>query len=159
MVFAAMDTDHNIYPPAIQKALRFLKEHDIMQMEPGRHPIDGEKMFAVVVDVDLAEPAAVKPEAHRTYIDIQYWPESATRFGTFPLTSASVITEAKPENDVWYYKAEADESFLIGRPDSFAIFFPCDVHRPDLCVGDPKRIRKCVVKVDATLVQNPLRTT
>lgn len=152
MVFAAMDTNHNIYPQAIQKALQFLKEQDIMQMEPGRYPIDGEKMFAVVVDVELAEPDAVKPEAHRAYIDIQYWPESATRFGTFPLTDASVVTEARPEHDVWYYGPEADESFLVGRPNSFAIFFPWDVHRPDLCVDKPKRIRKCVVKVDVGLV-------
>lgn len=155
MVYAAMNSDHSIYPQAIQTALRFLREHDIVHMAPGRYPMDGDNMFAVVVDVDLAEPSAVRPEAHRTYIDIQYWPEAATGFGTFPLTAASVVTEAKPENDVWYYEAEADESFLTGRPDSFAIFFPSDVHRPDLCLDKPARIRKCVVKVAAALLQAP----
>ena len=152
MIFAAMDTDHTIYPPAIQRALRYLREHDIAHMAPGRYAIEGDNMFAVVVDVDLAEPDAVKPEAHRTYIDIQFWPEHVTRFGTFPLTDASVVSEAKPDQDVWYYRAEADESFLIGRPNSFAIFFPSDVHRPDLCVGTPQRIRKCVVKVNTAML-------
>lgn len=152
MVYAAMDSDHSIYPPAIRKALNFLKEHDITRLSPGRHPIDGENMFAVVVDVDLAETDQVKPEAHRTYIDIQYWPEHAARFGIFPLTEASVMTEADPEHDVWYYAGEADESFVTGRPGCFAVFFPWDVHRPDLSAGGPKRIRKCVVKVNVSLL-------
>lgn len=153
MIYASMDTDHRIYPAAIQKALAYLQTHDIANMEPGRYPIDGKRMFAVVVDVDLAQTDQVRPEAHKTYIDIQYWPESVTRFGFFPLTSASNVTEAQPENDVWYYHPEADEAFLCGRPNSFAVFFPWDVHRPDLQATAPQRIRKCVVKVDVGLLK------
>ncbi len=153
MIYAGMDTDLRIYPRAIQQALAFLKEHDVANMAPGKYPIQGDKMFAVVVDVQLSQTENVKPEAHKTYIDVQYWPQRPTRFGTFPLSAASVVTEAHPENDVWYYETEADESFLIGRPNHFAIFFPTDVHRPDLCVQTAETIRKCVVKVDVSLLQ------
>ena len=109
-------------------------------------------MFAVVVDVDLGEIQEVKPEAHRTYIDVQYWPEAVTRFGVFLLTDSSEVLEARPDSDVWYYRAEEDESFLTGRPGSFAVFFPEDVHRPDLRAAGPARIRKCVVKVNVSLL-------
>lgn len=153
MIYAGMDTDRSIYPKAIQQALTFLAEHDIAGMAPGKYPIMGDKMFAVVVDVQLAETENVKPEAHRTYIDVQYWPERATRFGIFPLSEQSVAVEEHPENDVWYYQAEPDESFLIGRPNHFAVFFPDDVHRPDLCVQGNETIRKCVVKVEMDLLR------
>lgn len=152
MIYAKMSADRSIYPEAIQKALDFLNDHDISKMEPGRYPILGDKMFAVVVDVELARTEQVKPEAHKTYIDVQYWQDHVTRFGMFPLTEASVVKEARPDNDVWYYETEADESFLVNRPNSFAIFFPSDVHRPDLCVDEPKTIRKCVVKIDVQLL-------
>lgn len=152
MIFAAMDTPRGIYPPAIQKALDYLESQDIMNMEPGRYPIEGDRMFAVVVDVNLAEAQQIRPEAHRTYIDIQYWPQSPTRFGCFPLTGRSQVTESNPAGDVWYYQPEGDEAFLYGRPGSFAVFFPWDVHRPDIQVSGPQRIRKCVVKVDMCLM-------
>ena len=153
MIYAGMNTDLSIYPKAIQQALAFLDGHDIAHMTPGKYPIMQDKMFAVVVDVQLAETEDVKPEAHRTYIDVQYWPEQATRFGVFPLSEHSVAMEEHPENDVWYYQAEPDESFLIGRPNHFAVFFPSDVHRPDLTVHGNETIRKCVVKVAVELLR------
>ena len=152
MIYAMLDTDCSIYPEAIQEALHYLKNHDMMAMKPGKYPIHGDKMFAVVVDVELGNIYTVKPEAHRTYIDVQYWSNRAPRFGCFPLTAASNIEAENPEQDVWYYEAEVDESFVIARPGSFAIFFPEDVHRPDLCANGPECIRKCVVKIDVSLL-------
>ena len=152
MIYSTIHADCSIYPAAIQRAIQYLREHDIAKIAPGRYPIEGGQMFAVVVDVQLADIEAVKPEAHERYIDVQYWPEGATRFGVFPLSNKSNVIEAQPEHDVWYYEAEADESFLIGRPGSFAIFFPTDIHRPDLQINAPEVIRKCVVKVDISLL-------
>ena len=153
MIYAALKSDLTIYPPAIRRALRYLMEHDTAAMEPGRYAIEGDSMFAVVVDVDLSETEQIRPEAHRTYIDVQFWPEAPVRFGCFPLSEASRMTEARPDSDVWYYQGEPDEAFITGRPGSFAVFFPWDVHRPDLLIGAPGRIRKCVVKVAMALLE------
>jgi len=37
-----LDEEFDSYPPAIQKGLAFLQEHDFTKMEPGRYDIDGE---------------------------------------------------------------------------------------------------------------------
>ena len=152
MIYARLDAERSIYPEALQEALSYLENHDISKMEPGKHPIKGDKMFAVVVDVALADAEAVKPEAHRTYIDLQYWQDCSTKFGIAGLTDRSVLLEEHPENDVWYYQKPEDESFVTAQPHSFAVFFPTDIHRPDVRVDGPETIRKCVVKIDRTLL-------
>ena len=57
---------------SIERALEYLADTDFTALEDGRHPIDGEAIFALVSSYDTEPESARSFEAHRKYIDVQY---------------------------------------------------------------------------------------
>lgn len=57
---------------AIQKAINYLKENDLVAMETGRYELDGDNMILQVLDVQTTERCNLRPEVHETYIDVQF---------------------------------------------------------------------------------------
>lgn len=87
-------------------------------------------------------------EAHRQFIDIQYLFNGIEKICYMPL---GYLNETKA------YSEEMDAAFLeetnippqelfLGN-GYFAIFFPQDGHKPQLCIGGPETVKKAVVKV------------
>lgn len=144
--FSAQD-DLSAYPQAIQKALEFLKNTDILALEPGEYPIEGRDIYVKVFDITSAPVEQTHPEVHEKYCDVQYWVNGRERFGYAPDLGGNRVVAVKPEEDVRFYESVPNESFIQTQPGCFAIFFPYDAHRPGVCIDQPETFRKCVVKV------------
>ena len=155
MIFSKLNgkDDFSAYPAAIQKALHFLQQTDVMALELGRHDIDGDKMFANVMDMTTHPFVGSHPEVHRKYIDLMYWPEGGERIGVAPYLGNEPVFEARPEGDISLLERVENESFLTALADNFGLFFPWDAHRPGLMLGDaPATSRKCVIKISMELL-------
>lgn len=143
--------DITIYPEAIQKAIRYLREHDLAAHEPGRFELDGDRMILQVLDQTTKERADLRPEVHRKYVDVQYLAAGGPeRIGWYPDLGDNEIDEELLEaRDIIFYKNNpaAAESVIEMRPGSYAAFFPADVHIPAIRCGEEAPIRKIVVKV------------
>jgi len=74
MIFGNIKSNENrtSYPEAIQKAIKYLSENDLVNMAPGRYELDGDNMILQVLDVETTERCNLRPEVHRTYIDVQF---------------------------------------------------------------------------------------
>ena len=87
-------------------------------------------------------------EAHRKNIDIQYLLKEEERIACMPiekLTETEPYSEAK---DAAFYSAEGVKAQVMTIGDGyFAIFFPQDGHMPQLCVDEPMKVTKVVIKV------------
>lgn len=141
------------YPAAIQRALAFLRDTDLMALEPGSYPLEGDKMFANVMDMTTHGYEGSHPEVHKKYIDLMYWPEGGEKIGVAPYLGTEPVYEAHPENDIAMLESVANESILVATEGCFGIFFPWDAHRPALMLGDaPATSRKCVVKISMELL-------
>lgn len=154
MIFARLNggADYCVYPAAIEKVLSYLKSTDVMALSLGRHDIDGDRIFMNVMDMTTHPFEGSHPEIHEKYADLFYWPEGGEKIGVSAYTGKEAICEARPQNDISFLEAAADESFLIAREGFFAVFFPWDAHRPGLMLGDaPATSRKCVVKISMEL--------
>ena len=133
----------------IAAGLRFLAKHDCRTLDPGRHTIDGDAVYALAQEYQAKPRAEGIWEAHRRYIDIQYIVSGSEIMGYAPI---SVLTVQQP------YDA-AKDCGLFGGPAAglgeffrmpagfFAIFAPADGHMPGLADGAPAVVRKVVVKV------------
>ncbi|HVF10394.1 MAG TPA: YhcH/YjgK/YiaL family protein, partial [Abditibacteriaceae bacterium] len=60
---------HTLHP-AFAEALAFLKQHADSDLEPGRHEVDGERIYVMAVRGNGHGRAGIVMEAHRKYIDI-----------------------------------------------------------------------------------------
>ena len=129
---------------AFARAFEFLRTTDLASLDAGRTPIDGKRIYAVVVKTDGTGKSGTKLEAHRDYIDIQF----ALR-GTDLIGWTHAAELAGRGNG--YDAAKDCELFDVPPrlwvevpPGHFAIFFPEDAHAPAGATGP---LHKIVVKV------------
>lgn len=137
---------YHVLHPRFKTAFDFLTNNHLEELSLGKHLIDGEDVFAIVVNeeaVSMLESTA-DFECHNTYIDIQYV------FGgieTIGYKHRDTCVEPRgvyhQEKDVLFFE-DAPDFFFKLMPGQFGIYFPTDVHAP--MIGEGK-IRKIVIKV------------
>lgn len=142
-----------VLPKVILRAINYLKENDFLSMKPGVYKIEGEDIFAQVVDITTREKAEVNPEVHKKYIDVQFSVEGKEKIGFARETGNSeVLEDFLNEKDIKFYKSIDDEIDLIMNKGSFVVLFPNDVHRPGCLIGNPCLIRKVIVKINTEIL-------
>lgn len=144
-----VDFEKATLPQAVIEGLRFLKATDLVNAPEGRIEIDGDRIFASVQDYVTRPANENRPESHVRYFDIQYVVSGREAIGVVPLSAdLPVVEDHTEEKDILFYGAVADETPLMMRAGSYAVFYPWDVHRPGCAVAEPgKPVRKIVVKV------------
>lgn len=150
MITSTADQLHwySIISPNFAKAIRYALNTDFTAMDTGKYPIDGENVFAIVNEYTTKPVSECAPESHRDYADIQILIAGSERFGYAPLTNQPVSVTYDPARDVAFYSIPEDElSYITLRPGQFIIFFPSDIHQPEVFVSQPQLVRKVVLKV------------
>ena len=134
--------------PNFEKAISYALATDFRTMEPGKYPIDGESVLAIVNEYTTKPASECDPESHRDYADIQIVIAGTERFGYVPFTGQEASTAYRPEKDVAFYSIAAEEiDYLTLHAGQFIIFFPTDIHQPEVYSGGPEVVRKVVLKV------------
>jgi YhcH/YjgK/YiaL family protein len=146
-----IDTLENAGPyeamhPRFAAGFDYLRHFD-PETTDGKHPIDGDSMFALVQTV-RTEPASVKRfEAHRRYIDIQYVASGVEIIEYSTFDDLRPVGAFDVKKDVGFFHEPASATRLVVEAGSFAIFFPHDGHKPCCAAGEPAVVRKVVIKV------------
>lgn len=87
-------------------------------------------------------------ESHRKYIDVQVVVVGEEAMELSDISRIKVKQPYQEDRDVIIYADAADASLLRVYPGQAAIFFPNDVHMPQMQTsGKPVLVRKTVVKV------------
>lgn len=133
--------------PNIARALAFLRDPATANLPDGRHSLDGERCFAIVQHYTSKLFDECGWEAHRRYIDVQYVVAGVERMGVSHISRMRVIQPYDPERELAIFDGDGD--FFTVEAGMFAVFFPHDVHMPQLAAGAPALVRKIVVKVAA----------
>ena len=129
----------------VYTALKFLSETDFSKIELGRYELDGDNIFYMVQSYDT-DPDKTISEAHRKYIDIQYMVEGEELIGVADISCEKELTEAKEENDVWFYNCKTEPLTLSA--GKYMVLYPNDLHCPGVATkGTALTCRKVVVKV------------
>lgn len=139
--------NHKLYQslsPRIAQAFTYLQETDLAAAPTGKHEIDGDNVFAIVMEYETKAPSESKFEGHYRYIDLQYVISGTERIGITTRTD-QVPVISKEEDDYDLYELEAP---LVEFPaGTFMIFFPDDLHMPGIQFDSPTTVKKVVVKV------------
>jgi len=129
--------------PLFAKAFEFLRREDLAELAPGRHDIDGDKLFAIVVAQEGKGRSGAKLEAHRNYTDIQFCLSGSEEIGWKPVDQCTEDEGFDDAKDLGFFGDES-ASWATMSGGMFAIFFPADAHA---VFGGTGRISKVVVKV------------
>ena len=128
----------------LAKGFEFITKIDLVSIESGKYEIDSDNIFAIVQEYDTKEEQDCVLESHHKYIDIQYMIKGAELMGVTCLND-QIVVEENLEKDYTFYTAET--SMLKVEEGMFTIFFPEDLHRPGVKLGQISKVKKVVVKV------------
>jgi YhcH/YjgK/YiaL family protein len=147
MIHDHLDRAHLYFPIAdgIETALRFLQRTDLATLSPGRHDVDGGRIYCVVAERETLLFEDTFWEVHRKYIDVQYLQRGVERMGYAPIARMQV---GAYDDELDYCRCEGDGDFIRFESGYFMILGPGDVHMPGL-MADGRRaaVRRLVVKV------------
>lgn len=131
---------HSLFP----RAFDYLRNTDLNALAPGRYPIEGERLFAIVETAAGRSRDQAKLECHRKYIDIQLVLEGTDEMGWKPLSDCQKpLADYSAERDIQFFR-DAPASWIATPPGAFCIFFPEDAHAPLVSSG---HIRKVIIKI------------
>jgi biofilm protein TabA len=129
------------------KAFTFLKTNDLSKLEIKRYDIDGDNLYAPVSEYLTKNVGDAKYEAHRKYIDIQYVIQGIEQMSIAPVSMKDqVISPYDAAKDVEFMTVKQSAEYNA-TPSNFFIFFPSDIHRPGVKVGENTHVKKIVIKV------------
>lgn len=83
MIFSSINSkdDFTSYPKAVQRAIKYLKENDFVNMEPGVYELEGKLMYAQVFDAETGSVNEKRPEVHEKYLDVQFLASGREKLG------------------------------------------------------------------------------
>ena len=137
--------------PNFARAIDFALTTNLNSLETGRHDIDGDNVFAIVNEYTTKSSEECDPESHRDYADIQIMITGVERFGYTPLDGEIPTTPYDEEKDVALYTLPEEEiSYIRLTPGEFIIFFPTDIHQPEVFHLRPELVKKLVLKVSVS---------
>jgi len=139
--------NHNLYENIsenIAKAFAFIKETDLANLAEGKYIIDGDSIYASVMEYNSKDPKDAKLESHVKYIDVQYIISGEELMGYTTLNEQKVI-EINNEKDCIFYEGEV--SYVKVSAGMFAVFFPSDLHKPSISVQQTSKVKKVVIKI------------
>jgi YhcH/YjgK/YiaL family protein len=130
--------------PLFERALRYLADTDLRRLAPGRHPVEGDRLYLSIDHVQGRGRDAARLEAHRRYIDIQYTIEGNEEIGWMPVASCGPMTGTFDDaRDVGFFD-KRPTSWLAVPEGTFAVFFPQDAHAP---LAGRGALKKAIMKV------------
>ena len=132
--------------PQFVKAFQYLATTDFSKVAKGKYEIDGTNVFTIVNEYDTIPATGEKMEAHKKHIDVQYIVSGEELIGH------DFLQEQEPSKA---YDEEADY-MLFGQPPvffshlkagMFGIFYPTDLHMPNIQAGKATPVKKVVIKI------------
>ena len=132
----------------LDAAIEYLAKNDVSKLDEGKYPVVGSDTVIVQVSrYETKDLAEAKFEAHKKYIDIQIVFEGKEGCYYLPLDGLEEDGPFFPDRDVGFYKGENKVCFPL-EAEMFAIFFPCDVHKPSCDFeGKKSKNHKVILKV------------
>lgn len=143
-----IQTIHSSASTEIELALQHLRDTDYLQVAPGKYPIDGTRMFAIVQDPITQNWDLGFPEFHERHIDVQCLLSGEEALGFLPANpNLNPTDNFLAERDIAFVAQQENETKIILTPGMYAVFFPGELHRPCRAVNQAMQIKKVVIKI------------
>ena len=147
---ANWDIDKTRLPQAFDLGVAWLLAH--LDAPCGRHEIDGGHVYVSISEPGTKDPCEGRLESHLRYADLQVLLEGAERqdYCThYPEGSAE--EDRLAEQDVAFWPPQPAVQSVVLAPMDYTLYYPRELHAPNLAVDRPGPTRKAVVKVSAEL--------
>jgi YhcH/YjgK/YiaL family protein len=132
--------------PLFRKAFDFVSKNDLSSLPLGKHEIEDDNLFVILMEYETKDPSDCIMENHKKYTDIQYMIRGEEFMGVKTYSGQIATTPYNEDKDAAFYAPEFD-SLVKVKAGQFTIFFPHDLHMPSMKTGNAQKVLKAVFKV------------
>ena len=132
---------------SLDKAISFIQTTDLTKLAPGRHSIEGDDIFAIVLTVKTRTRDNCRWESHKKYIEIPIVIEGNELMIGQHIANLECAQVYDSNTDNLWYEDNGQGTVINMAPDIFVIFFPSDAHMPCIMDKKPENVKKVIVKV------------
>ena len=133
--------------PKMEQAMEFIRDCMENEMTSGRYELDGEGMYALVMNYEPRERDNPRYESHEKYIDIQCIVRGSEYQWCASREEAALTAEYDAAKDVAFHEFKEQGHRLHLTAGTFAVYFPQDVHLPGMPDGTTEECTRVVVKI------------
>jgi len=126
---------------------KFIEKCRTENLPAGRYELDGDRLYAMVMDYVPEEKDEPLYETHDKYVDIQCMLEGSEYQWYAPRGELKEKIAYNTEKDISFYEFSGSGSRLHLTEGSFAVYFPQDGHLPGMADGSCGKCRRIVVKL------------
>lgn len=137
------------YPLAdgIKTAADFIRSNDLASFPAGRYRIDGDKIFALVQEVETVPQEEALIENHMRSIDMQMTLCGNESIAYRPVAQLTKKGGYDAVADVQNYSGTTELMMHNEPGHSVSIFFPEDGHQPYIAAKSSELIKKVVIRI------------
>ncbi|OOQ61135.1 YhcH/YjgK/YiaL family protein [Mucilaginibacter pedocola] len=131
---------------AWDKAIAYLRDRNLEMIAPGKYPIDGDNVFAIVTEPDTKKLDSAGYEIHKNYIDLHYVIKGEEKIYAQGKGDPAAVTkpyDATKDVENYFTKGKS----YTAKPDAFFLFFPGELHAPGIRADGKEK--KLVIKIKA----------
>ncbi len=152
MIFDRIERLSGYIPRAYRGAVVAFFQSLTDEAEDGLYEIDGKKVYARVMSYDTKDAERCQIETHRHYQDIQFSLVGAEGIDIFRVEDLKEMQAYDAKTDVQLYEAlEKKPIASVRNITGYFCMIPAgEPHRPMVNVGTDGRVKKCVIKIDAS---------
>lgn len=140
----------------LRMAYDFLEKHEgAGGLADGRHEIEGERVYALMVTHRPKPADECRFETHRRYADVVYIAEGEEMIGYEPLETLQGSEGYDEGKDLQFHATPEFYTPVLLRAGDVAVFFPEDGHMPGVRLSAESQVRKIVVKARVMALDLP----
>ncbi|MEH0665002.1 YhcH/YjgK/YiaL family protein [Vibrio scophthalmi] len=140
--------------PKLIELIERVMEQTAQPIENGRHDLEGDSAFFLVMDDNTQPLEQRKSECHQRYLDVQLLLEGEETFGYSLLPYTGLDEDYLADKDLAFSEQLQQEQFVTIKAGEFVVFYPGQPHRPLVAVNNqPAPVRKVVIKIEKSLFE------
>lgn len=146
MMLSTLHDDIRHFVPArhFAAAFEFLRDRNLAKLEPGRYPILGDHVRAIVSKESGRRKDKAPLEVHRAHLDIHFLIAGSETLGWKALADCGQpLARFNTARDIQFFRDKPD-LWVTLTPGQFTVFHPADCHAPGVGSGT---IHKVVIKI------------
>ena len=103
-----VSAQQSLLPAVLVRSIEALMKLDPGRIEAGRYELEGDKLFALIQDVESRSFEESRTEAHSKFADVQIPLSASERYGfSLPQAGLALIEDRMGANDVAFYERPA----------------------------------------------------
>lgn len=134
--------------PRIAQGLEYLAGQDLEHLAEGKYPIDGQKLWLLVVNYNTKpyEEAFFEGHEHLAEVHLALDGEEQVYWAPKEEMEQDPEDEEQRAHDKYYYTGQPAGQLCL-KGGRFAGFLPEDIHMTKVMTDQPRPIRKAVLKI------------